>query len=447
MFRKIDRRQVLRGILGGTAVTVGMPFLECFLNDGGTALANGRPLPVRFGTWFWGLGMNREIFVPETTGANFDLKEELAAIRPVRDHINLFTRYRTFTDGRPSLCHYTGWVTLRCGQAPADRKSVPGESLDVTISDAIGGSTRFRSLEMTATGNRQHSYSFRNAQAVNPPEISPLAFYQRVFGPEFQDPNSPVFHPNPRLMVRESVLSAVLEDSASLKQSLGAADRARLDQYFTSLRDLEQRLALQLEKPPPAPACRVPSAPADVTTIGEDADLVAQRHRLMTDILVAALSCDQTRVFNMGYSESFAATTRKTVPNSHHSVTHEEHLNKQGYQAMHSWFIRRAMDEWAYFVGALASVREGDRTLLDNALVFAHSDHEQARVHSLDGIPMMTAGRAGGRMKSGVHVAAGAEDVGTQIGLTVMRAMGLQKSEWGFGSMKTSKVVGEVLQA
>lgn len=167
----------------------------------------------------------------------------------------------------------------------------------------------------------------------------------------------------------------------------------------------------------------------------------------MTDILVAALSCDQTRVFNMGYSESFAATTRKTVPNSHHSVTHEEHLNKQGYQAMHSWFIRRAMDEWAYFVGALASVREGDRTLLDNALVFAHSDHEQARVHSLDGIPMMTAGRAGGRMKSGVHVAAGAEDVGTQIGLTVMRAMGLQKSEWGFGSMKTSKVVGEVLQA
>jgi hypothetical protein len=444
--KSVNRRTILRGMLGGTAVTVGLPFLECFLNPHGTALANGAPMPVRFGTWFWGLGMNKQIFLPAKVGFDFDLKEELAAIKPVKNYINLFSKYRIFTDNRPSLCHYTGWVVLRCGQAPTDKDSFPGESIDVTVADAIGGGTRFRSLEMTATGNKQNSFSFRSAQAVNPPEISPLAFYQRIFGSEFQDPSSPHFRPNPELMVRQSVLSAIREDGAQLNKTLGSADRARLDQYFTSLRGLEQRLALQLEKPRPAAACYIPTTPPEVPTTGTDADLVAERHNLMTDILVSALACNQTRVFNMAYSESSATTTKKGVPNSHHPVTHEEQLNEHGYQPTHSWFIRRAMESWAYFVRALAAVREGDRTLLDNTLVFAHSDQETARLHTMDGIPMMTAGRAGGRIKSGIHVEAGSDSVATEIGLTLMQAMGLEKHEWGSGSMKTVKVAHEILR-
>ena len=196
MSKTLNRRTLLRGMLGGGAVSVGLPFLECFLDEHGTAMANGAPMPVRFGTWVWALGMNKKIFTPDKVGADYDLKEELLAIKPVKEHINLFSHYRTLRDGRPSLCHYTGWVVLRCGEAPTDRNSFPGESIDVTIADSIAGGTRFRSLEMAATGDKQHSYSFRSAQAVNPPEVSPLAFYQRVFGPEFQDPNAPTFTPN-----------------------------------------------------------------------------------------------------------------------------------------------------------------------------------------------------------------------------------------------------------
>ena len=445
MTKAIDRRTILRGMLGSTMVGVGLPFLECFLNTNGTALANGAPMPVRFGTWFWGLGMNKKLFLPDKVGAGFDLKPELVAIQPVKDYINLFSNYRVFTDGRPALCHYTGWVTLRCGQAPTDRESVPGESIDVTIADAIGVSTRFRSLEMAATGDKRNSFSLRSAQAVNPPEISPLEFYQKVFGSEFQDPNSSHFQPNPELMLRKSVLSAVQEDSVQLQKTLGSADRARLDQYFTSVRSLEQRLALQLQKPPPAAACHKPSATAKDVPVGMDAELVAERHKLMTDILVEALACNQTKVFNMAYAHASAATTKKGLPSIHHTVTHEELVNAQGYQETHSWFVRRAMESWAYLVGALAGVREGDRTLLDNTLVFAHSDHETARAHSVDGIPMMTAGRAGGRIKSGIHVDGGNDAVASQVGLTVMRAMGLEMREWGKGSMKTGKVVDAIL--
>ena len=95
MKKPISRRKFLKGTLGGAAVTVGLPFLEIFLNANGNALASGLPIPKRFGTWFWGLGMNREIFVPKTVGAGFDLPEEMASLAPVRDHINVFSNFDT----------------------------------------------------------------------------------------------------------------------------------------------------------------------------------------------------------------------------------------------------------------------------------------------------------------------------------------------------------------
>jgi hypothetical protein len=102
------------------------------------------------------------------------------------------------------------------------------------------------------------------------------------------------------------------------------------------------------------------------------------------------------------------------------------------------------MEAWAYFVGALADFKEGDGSLLDRTLVYAHSDQEYAKVHAIDGIPMFTAGRAGGRIKSGLHID-GQGDPGTRLGYTVQRLMGLQPSSWGTGSMNTNKEIGEIL--
>src|SRR5437868_10330425 len=115
----INRRRVLRGILDGGAVTVALPLLNCFLDGNGTALASGKPVPVRFGTWFWGLGANRAVFTPKKIGAGYDLPEEIAALAPVRDHLNVFTNFDVFKDSSPGLSHYTGWVIMRSGIAPA----------------------------------------------------------------------------------------------------------------------------------------------------------------------------------------------------------------------------------------------------------------------------------------------------------------------------------------
>lgn len=441
----VSRRRILRGMLNGTAVTVTLPFLDCFLNSNGDALASGEALPVRFGTWFWGLGITKKLFVPTKFGADYDLLAQTESWKDVQKYINIYSNFDVLTDGRPNFCHYTGWVATRVGEAPLKNTDLPHESFDVSISDAIGQTTRFPSIQLAATGNPRSSMSFRTADSVNPPDVSAVDFYQKIFGPDFQDPNSPNFTPDPRIMTRKSVLSAVMERAGDLRKTLGAADQARLDEYFTATRSLEKRLALQLEKPAPAEACSVPKAINKDLPVGIDVELLASRHNLMVDTLALALACNQTKVFNMLYSDAQALQTRKGAPRPYHPQTHEESVDQQlGYQPLASWFCGKAMESWGYLAKALAKVKEGDGTLLDRTLVMAHSDCELAMIHTLTGMPMMTAGSAGGKIKTGLHVDGKGSPV-SRLSLTCMQAMGVQVSEWGANSMKTNRSISEVL--
>ncbi len=442
---KLNRRRVLRGMLNGSAVTVALPLLNCFLNDSGAALASGAPMPLRFGTWAWGLGMDPGVFVPKKLGASFDLPEEIAALAPVRDHINLITNTTAFRDNYQNLCHYSGWVIARTGAAPKDNNDIPGETIDVTIANQIGRATRFKSLTATATGDVRNTFSYENSNTPNAPEWSPLQFYTRLFGPEFPDPNAATFTPDPKIMVRRSVLSGVMDQTRSLMQAVGAEDRRRLDQYFTGLRHLEQQFQQRLEKPEPIAACRRPAAPDKDPPMGKEAEAVALRHRMLTDLLVMAVACDQTRVFNMAYSAASSSTIKPGYEKPHHTTTHEEPIDRQlGYQPTASWFTRRAMESWAYFVDAFTRIKEGEGTLLDNVLIYATTDHGYARLHTLDGMPAFTAGRAGGRVKSGMHIDAKGT-AGTRIGYTALRLMGVDTPSWGVNSNNTSKELGDIL--
>ncbi len=442
----LNRRRMLRGMLNGGAVTVALPFLNCFLNGNGTALASGEAMPVRFGTWTWSLGMTKSIFVPKKTGADFDLPEEIAALAPVRNHINLISNTTAFRDNYENLCHYSGWVILTTGSAPKDNAHIPNETIDVSVANQIGRTTRFKSLTATGTGEARSTHSYENGSTANDPEMLPVSFYSRLFGPEFPDPNAPAFTPNPRTMARKSVLSGVMEETHSLMQKVGAEDKARLDQYFTGLRQLEQQFDGLLTKPKPIAACRTAELdPKKDPPPGKETEQLKVRHKMMTDLMVMAVACDQTRVFNMAYSTRPGDPGKAGYEKPHHTATHEEPIDETlGYQPIVSWFTRRNMEAWAYFVDAFTKIKEGDGTLLDNVLIYATTDHGYARVHSLDGIPMFTAGRAGGRVKTGLHIDLGGE-AGTRLGLTAMRAMGLNTAAWGTKSNYTTKEISEIL--
>ncbi|MGE4064442.1 MAG: hypothetical protein AB7E79_13830, partial [Rhodospirillaceae bacterium] len=102
------------------------------------------------------------------------------------------------------------------------------------------------------------------------------------------------------------------------------------------------------------------------------------------------------------------------------------------------------MENWAEFVKAFAQQKEGDGTLLDNVLIYALSDISYAKIHSLDNIPMFTAGTGGGKIKTGYHIQ-GNGDPGTRLGYTLMKTMGLDIKSWGTLSNTTSKEIGEIL--
>jgi hypothetical protein len=441
--RQLTRRGVLRGMMAGAAVSVGVPFLDCFLDTNGTALASGEPLPVNFGTWFWGLGLNPGRWEPATTGRIGQLGVELQPLTPHQAKMSVFSGMKTFLDGKPNGVHFSGAQGMLTGTVPRGT-TADMPSVDTLIADVIGTATRFRSLEVACTGNPSHSQSRRSGAVVNPAEISPASLYTRIFGPEFRNPNAAEFTPDPTVIIRKSALSMVSDDRQRFEQSLGAADRARLDEYFTSLRELEQQLALQLEKPAPLPACAIPETALEAA-VGTEIETVKANHRLFTGLLAHALACGQTNVVNVAFCDSTSSLRRVGGTQTHHEFSHEEPVDAElGYQPTLAWFFNEIMSSLAYFVSSLDGIREGDRTLLDRTAIMTATDVGYAKLHGLENMPAMVFGGAGGRLKTGLHVSAQGEPV-SRIGFTLQQVLGVPVARWGSDSMETSKPIGEII--
>ena len=220
------------------------------------------------------------------------------------------------------------------------------------------------------------------------------------------------------------------------------------DQLATALhfvsRQLEQQLDIQLQKPAPLEACKVPSAPG-VTKTGTQIDDVIANHKLLAQLLAQALACNQTKVFNMVFADAGSSLRKAGSTVTHHQLTHEEPIDeKTGCQPEATYFVGQIVEGLQTLLVTLDGVKEGDGTLLDRTLVFAHSECSFAKIHSLETIPMLIAGGAGGRIKTGQHIAGNGDPV-TRVGLTVQQMMGVPMSSWGAGSMQTSKNVPELM--
>ncbi|HLG87020.1 MAG TPA: DUF1552 domain-containing protein [Alphaproteobacteria bacterium] len=443
--QELSRRRVLRGMLAGSAVTVGLPFLDCFLNTNGTALADGAQLPTVFLNWFFGCGFNPGRWEPSQPGKLTELGPELKALEPFKDKINIFSGFKVPLDGKPGLPHITGPLGVTTGMVPASGQKVTLPSVDTLVADAIGGKTRFRSLEVSCIGVAGGALSRRADNMLNPNEVSPAALYTRIFGPDFRDPNAADFKPDPRVMARQSVLSGVKEQLAEVQVAVGSADKARMDEYLTSLRQLEQQLELELQKPAPLEACSVPKPTEGAPQPGTEVETALTNHRLFMALLANAVACGQTRVLNVALTEGLSTLHKAGSAVVHHTHTHEEPVDPSlGYQPQVTWFIEKIASAMVDMVSTLDSFHEGGGTLLDRMLVWITTDTGYAKLHSLDNIPMLTAGRAGGLVKTGLHVRTAGDPV-SRMGLTVQQAMGVQVNSWGSDSMETSKTVTEIM--
>lgn len=439
MTRKLSRRSLLKGVLAGGAIaTVGLPALELFLNTNGDAYADGGGFPPRFGVYFWGNGVLPERFIPTGEGADWQLSEQLQPLASVKDDITVVSGLEIKTGN--VIPHGSGAAGILSG-APLivktnDDNSFSSPTVDVLMAREIGGDTRFQALHFGAEPGSGLSYNAPYNQ--NPFEKSPYALFERVFGEGFRAPGETT-EVDPSIALRRSVLDVVSEDIKDLKRRVGVVDQQRLEQHFTSVRELELRLARLEEDPPQRAACSRPEeAPQEEYPFIDGRPQLSAKNRAMSDILAMALACDQTRVFHHILTRPVNNLLLAQATEGHHQLTH----NEPGDQPQVHQIVLALMEEYAYFLNALKAIPEGDSTLLDNCIVLGTTDVCFGRTHTIDDFPIILAGSAGGRLVKGVHYRSKTKENTSSLVYTLMRAAGSRATSFGLGPGRVTDTIG-----
>ncbi|MGY8668596.1 DUF1552 domain-containing protein [Bradyrhizobium sp. UFLA05-109] len=441
---KIARRFLLRGTCQGALAVMGLPFLDCFLDNNGKALAAGRPLPTRFNTFFYGLGLTKQLWIPKTGGKNYEMTPQLKPLEVFRSKLNVFSGLHVPLDDNPNYPHWSGAAAAVTGISPTKMYEFESKTIDQQIADVISPGTRFKSISASAAGDPKQSMSSLGGANTLPAEASPLWLYTRLFGPGFQDPSKEDWKPDSQILIQQSVLSAVADNRKLLMQNLGPADRARMDQYFTSVREAELQVAAELQRPEIQARVAIPSAPAEMVC-NNALPNVRNVTPFMARLGALALATDQTRVFNLSISKPESELFVPGDPLGYHLTTHEEPIDPVlGYQPRVAQFNVDNMELFAMLLKELDAVPEGDGTILDHSLVLAFTDQSFAKVHLVDGLPIFLAGGASGRMKTGYHVA-GDNSPASRVGLTLLKAMGVSQDVWGKGSMEVRRPYTDLL--
>jgi hypothetical protein len=422
---RLSRRTVLRGL--GTAVA--LPWLEamgpltCWAGPGTKA-----PAPNRLAVLYVPNGKHMADWTPKTEGAAFELSPTLQPLAAVKDDLLVLTnltadKARDHGDGGGDHARALAAFLTGCQPRKTDGTDIrAGISVDQVAAARIGDQTRLPSLEIGAeggamAGNCDSGYScvysstmsWRSATTPVPKEVNPKLIFERLFG-NSQDPNRAR-----RDLNRKSVLDFVREDSSTLQNQLGAEDRRKLDEYFSSVRDLEQRIDRAARLPEPkAPTM---ARPAGIPGAYPD------HLQLLCDLLVLAFQADVTRVctFVLANEGSNRPYPFAGVSEGHHDLSHHE--NNPAKQAKISQINRFHTTQLAYLLTKLKSVPEGDGTLLDHCMVVYGSGNSDGNRHNHDDLPVLVAGKGCGTLQTGRHLRFPKETPLNNLWLTLLDRM------------------------
>ena len=370
-----------RAFLRGAGVALSLPMLDAMTPAlGRVARASDQPasVPRRMVCIQTNQGIMPQFFFPEAAGRGYATTPYLSRLAAHRDRITVFSGV--------SLPGVTGGHQAeRCfltGTPHPERGGFRNEiSLDQFAAEQVGNRTRHPSLVLAMTSENQTLSYARNGAPI-PAEKSPRKLFQRLF---IQGNPAEVAETVEALKQGRSMLDFLGEEAARLDRTLSGADRSRLDQYFTSVRELERRMHASEDweqKPKPVVAAR---APEDVQ---ESRQFVA-RTRQFFDLIKLALETDSTRVISL-----FVDTTVI------HNITH--HGNRPEVVAELRGHEERQFDALNGFLTDLAGSSEGPETLLDRTQVLYGTCMGSANSHSNVNLPVLL---AGGGFRHGQHLA------------------------------------------
>jgi hypothetical protein len=406
--KHLSRRTFLRG----AGALIGLPFLDAMTPALGWARGAARVPPLRLGFVYVPNGMVMGNWTPATTGPAFEFTPILRPLERFREHTLVLSglmchNANALGDGPGD--HARASASFLTGAHPRESGSdiYAGVSADQVAAAAIGQQTRLRSLELGLEDTRMvglcdaryscaytSSISWRTPTTPLAPLTNPRLVFERLFGQV--DPGLDAATAARRARYRQSILDGAIADTQRLTSRVGFADRRTLEEYLTSIREVERGIErFQQAGAGLAPGIERPSGtPADY----------AEHSQLMFELLALAFRADLTRISTLmiGRESSIRSYDQIGIPESHHQLSH--HRNDPANLAKLTRIQTYHMGFFAQFIARLHASRDGDRSLLDRCMIVYGAGIADSNRHTHERLPVLVVGKGNGSLRTGRHI-------------------------------------------
>jgi hypothetical protein len=443
--KRLSRRTVLKGM----GVTLALPLLDAMVPVG-TALARTAAGKVRLSAielvhgsaGATTIGAQKHLWSPAAVGKNFDLSPtSLISLEPFRDRLTIVSN----TDVRNAEAfetpeiggdHFRSSAVFLTQAHPRQTKGsnvFAGTSVDQHYAQKIGSETAIPSMQLCIeavdqAGGCSYGYSCVYTDTISwaaPNQPLPMIRDPRFAFDQLFGVGATAEERRQRRQEDRSILDAIAAAASRLRNTLGAADKARLDAYLDEVREVEQRIQRVESRNATGEPRELPGAPAGVP------DSFSEHVKLMFDLQALAFAGDTTRVFSFklgrdASSRAYPESGTKTGfhPASHHGEREERILDFAKINTYHVSMV-------PYFLQKLQSTPDGDGTLLDNTLIIFGSPMGNSNVHNHKRCPLFLAGHAGGALKGGLHLKAPDGTPMANVFLTLLHDLGVELDKFG----------------
>jgi hypothetical protein len=415
--RPLSRRHLLRG----AGISLALPWLEALSSGRAAETAAGAPMRAIFISN--NLGVLPKPFFPETTGRDYVLSpylERLAA------HRADFTVVSGLSHPNVRGGHSTENCFLTAARNPTASGFRNTISLDQFAAERVGHLTRFATLNLGVNIDKANrSLAWTRDGCLIPPEDRPSRLFERLF---VTGSPAEVAARRRQLRERESILDALGDDTRRIERRVSAGDRRRLDQYLTSIRELEERLQVAgawEERPRPNPPIE---KPADVTNRA----YLFEGFTAMLEMVRLAIETDSTRLVTLmvdGFATpAFRLSDEWTTTDGYHNLSHHGQAAEKVAQLEQA--DRWQMDLLAGLFATLAERREGEHRLLDRIVVLYGSNMGDANTHDNTNLPILL---AGGGFRHGSHLAFPRDDNRplSDLFVSILHRLGIEADAFG----------------
>lgn len=418
-----------RHFLRASGVSLALPAMESlggrvFAQDSAVGTLPGKPAgderPMRMVCIGNLLGFYPDAFFPKESGSEYRFPESVEALQPHRKDLTIFSGLdHGVKGGHFAMSSYLSGVRT------ADAKGMPegNITIDQRAAETLGGSTRFPTLALGSESGIHGGclMSWTRSGSRVPPISTPRELFRKLFVSEGA---ADVAASIDRLDLKDSILDAVQGDAKSLERHLGQRDKEKLDEYFTSVRDVEKQIELRRKwayVPKPNPKIEEP----------KNSDFVSDLP-VMYDLIALALQTDSTRIATLEIGGDFEANAFD-LKSGYHALSHHG-MREEAIKALIK-MERYQTEQFARFLSKLKSTEDGSGTLLDHSMVLFGSGMGNANSHTNSNLPLVL---AGGGFKHGEHKVYPTKGLDRQplcnLYLSMLQRFGVEVDKFGTSS-------------